>query len=74
MIRVNLGFDKLVFTNAVGNSRSRRIKEKTGARLVEVVPGTFVNPDFTRQEVWELTKDEWTGLDLAANSTRHETP
>lgn len=30
-----LGFDQLVFTNAVGNQRSRRIEEKTGARLIE---------------------------------------
>lgn len=26
-----LGFDKLIVSNAVGNTRSRRIKEKAGA-------------------------------------------
>lgn len=26
-----LGFEKLIFSNAVGNKRSHRIKEKTGA-------------------------------------------
>lgn len=55
----DLGFDMLVFTNAVGNTRSRRVKEKTGARLVRVAPAMFVNPDFTEQEVWELSLDEW---------------
>lgn len=54
-----LVFDKLVFTNALGNVRSRRIKEKTGARLVSVAPAQFVNPDLTEQEIWELTRLEW---------------
>ena len=55
----SLGFDKMVFTNAVGNARSRRVKEKTGARLIAVAPMKFVNPQYTEHEVWELTKDEW---------------
>jgi ribosomal-protein-alanine N-acetyltransferase len=54
-----LGFETLVFTNARGNVRSRRIKEKTGARLVRVEPRHFVNPDYTESEVWELTKADW---------------
>lgn len=54
-----LGFDKLVFTNALGNTRSRRVKEKTGARLIDVKPAKFVNPAFTEHEIWELTKVEW---------------
>jgi [ribosomal protein S5]-alanine N-acetyltransferase len=55
-----LGFEKLVFANAVGNIRSRRIKEKTGARLRRVAPAKFVNPAYTEHEIWELTKEEWT--------------
>ncbi len=55
----NLGFTKLVFANAVGNEKSRRVKVKTGARLVDVRPARFVNPAYTEHEVWELTKDEW---------------
>lgn len=55
-----LGFEKLTFANAVGNSRSRRIKEKTGARLIDVRPAKFVNPSYTEHEVWELTKEDWT--------------
>jgi ribosomal-protein-alanine N-acetyltransferase len=55
----DLGFDRLVFTNAVGNERSHRIKEKTGARLIEVRPAKFVDPSYSEHEIWELTKNEW---------------
>jgi RimJ/RimL family protein N-acetyltransferase len=58
----SLGFEKLTFTNAVGNVRSRRVKEKTGARLVGVEPARYVNPNFTEREVWEITKEEWHGF------------
>ena len=54
-----LGFEELVFANAVGNENSRRIKIKTGARLIATRPSKFVNPKYTEQEVWELTKEEW---------------
>jgi [ribosomal protein S5]-alanine N-acetyltransferase len=54
-----LGFEQLVFANAKGNARSRRVKEKTGARLLRVEPAQFVNPAYTEHEVWELTKGEW---------------
>lgn len=54
-----LGFEKLVFANAVGNEKSRRVKVKTGARLIGVKPGKFVNPKYTEHEIWELTKKEW---------------
>lgn len=54
-----LGFDVLYFSNAVGNVASRRVKEKSGAKLIEIRPGSFVNPAYTLQELWVLTKDEW---------------
>jgi RimJ/RimL family protein N-acetyltransferase len=54
-----LGFEKLVFANAVGNARSRRVKEKTGARLLYVESAKFVDPILTEHEVWELTKASW---------------
>ena len=54
-----IGFDKLVFANAVGNMRSRRIKEKGGARFIRLEPAEYVNPDYKHREVWELTKQEW---------------
>lgn len=55
----HLGFEKLVFSNAVGNLRSRRVKEKAGARLIGTRPARFVDPAFTVSETWELTKEEW---------------
>ena len=54
-----LGFKKLIFANAVGNHRSRRIKEKTGAIYLESRPGKFINPKYKEQEIWELTKENW---------------
>lgn len=54
-----LGFDKLIFSNAVGNSRSARIKEKTGARMIGLQPARYIDPIFTEQELYEITKAEW---------------
>ncbi len=54
-----LGFEVLVFSNAVGNLRSRRIKEKTGARFLRTEPATFVDPFYTEREVWELSRADW---------------
>jgi ribosomal-protein-alanine N-acetyltransferase len=55
----HLSFSKLVLSNAFGNTRSRRIKEKSGAHLVAVVPGRFLNPNYTLKEVWELKQEDW---------------
>ncbi len=55
----SLGFEALVFTNAAGNIGSRRIKEKTGARLVAVEAAEFVDPAFTTHEIWRLTRADW---------------
>lgn len=57
-----LGFEKLVFANAKGNSKSRRIKEKTGAKLVCIRPAKYADPKYTEQEVWELKKEDWKRL------------
>jgi RimJ/RimL family protein N-acetyltransferase len=54
-----LGFETLIFANALGNVRSRRVKEKTGARPVRVEPRKYVNPAYSEAEIWELTKAEW---------------
>ncbi len=54
-----LGFQKLVFSNAVGNVGSRRVKEKGNARLLGVRFAGFVDPAFTEAETWELTSQEW---------------
>ncbi|MBS1728767.1 MAG: GNAT family N-acetyltransferase [Armatimonadetes bacterium] len=45
--------------NAVPNLGSRRIKEKTGAKLVDVKPdASFVEGVFD-EEIWELTAEDW---------------
>ncbi|MBK9293352.1 MAG: GNAT family N-acetyltransferase [Oligoflexia bacterium] len=54
-----LGFEKLVFANAVGNIASRRVKEKTCAKLIDVKPAKFVDPKYTEHEIWELNKQDW---------------
>lgn len=54
-----LKFDKLIFSNASQNIGSRRIKEKTGAKLIGTRGANFVSPEFTIAETWELTKENW---------------
>ena len=54
-----LGFEKLTFANAVENTRSGRIKEKTGARLIKKEPAKFVDPAFTEHYIYELSKNDW---------------
>ncbi len=56
---LELGFETLVLANAVGNIRSRRIKEKAGAVLLRTEPFHFINPAYTEREIWELTKASW---------------
>jgi RimJ/RimL family protein N-acetyltransferase len=60
----SLGFERLVLCNAVGNTRSRRIKEKAGATLLYVEPASFVDPALTQHEVWELSRTAWTARGL----------
>lgn len=55
----SLGFETLTFANAVGNDRSRRIKEKTGAKLIAIKSAAFVDPQYTEHEIWELSKAAW---------------
>ncbi len=54
-----LGWDKIIFDNAKGNHRSARIKEKTGARLIDLTPAEFVDPVLTEMEYWELRREDW---------------
>jgi len=54
-----LGFDQLIFSNALGNKQSRRIKEKMGATYLRTEPADFVDPVFSEQEIWQLTKASW---------------
>jgi ribosomal-protein-alanine N-acetyltransferase len=54
-----LGFESLIFSNAEGNLRSRRIKEKTGARFIGLREAKFVDPQYTKAETWEMSREEW---------------
>ena len=54
-----LGFERLILTNALGNQKSRRVKEKTGAKLIDVRPASFVRLDYSQTEVWEIAKEDW---------------
>lgn len=54
-----LNLDELIFANAVQNKASHRVKEKTGATLIEVRPGKYVDKNITEQEIWKLTKKDW---------------
>ncbi|MDD2705215.1 MAG: GNAT family N-acetyltransferase, partial [Acidocella sp.] len=54
-----LGFETLTLTNALGNTRSRRVKEIAGAMLLRTEPARFVDPAYTEQEVWMLSKAAW---------------
>lgn len=55
----HFGYDKLLFANAVGNTRSRRIKEKTGCSFVKTFEFNFVDPNLSESELWELTRENW---------------
>ena len=57
-----LGFQSLIFGNAVGNERSRRIKEKSGARLIRREPARYVDPSLTERELFELSRASWLAL------------
>ncbi len=57
-----LDFKKLIFSNAVGNNRSKKIKEKTGATFIKTEPAKFVSPNYTERELWELTKENWLAI------------
>lgn len=54
-----LGFERLVFANALGNVASRRVKEKTGCQLIGLKATAFVDPSLKESEIWELTKENW---------------
>ena len=55
----DLGFELLIFSNALGNIGSRKVKEKTGATFIEIQPAAFVDPEFKLRELWELSKSAW---------------
>ena len=58
----HLGFDELILSNAIGNLKSRRIKEKAGAEMIGIRKASFVDPSLTEAETWVLTKKKWLKL------------
>jgi RimJ/RimL family protein N-acetyltransferase len=55
---IKLGWTHLWLSNAQDNLASRRIKEKQGARLVDMQIGRFVSGEMTRM-VWLLEREHW---------------
>lgn len=53
-----LGWPHLWLTNAQDNHASRRIKERQGARLVDLMIGRYVGGSAS-QMVWLLTRENW---------------
>lgn len=56
----DLGWPHLWLTNAQDNHPSRRLKERQGARLVDLMIGEHVGGKGPRM-VWLLTREDWTG-------------
>lgn len=59
-----LGWPCLWLSNAQDNHASRRIKEKQGARLVDMMIGRYVGGEATRM-VWLLEREDWIGHQAA---------
>ena len=53
-----LGKKRIRMMNATSNIASRRIKQKSGARLVGTKRGTYYSGDL-EQQVWEINRDAW---------------
>ena len=66
-----LGFEVLIFSNAKGNERSRRIKEKTGATYLYDIPSRLHHPAYTESEIWELKKEDWQRLNILPHKQRN---
>ena len=60
----DLGWPHLWLTNAQDNHPSRRLKERQGARLVDLMLGEHVGGKGPRM-VWLLTQEDWTGRQAA---------
>jgi ribosomal-protein-alanine N-acetyltransferase len=57
-VLLDLGVERMVVLNAVTNPASRRIKEKTGARLVGQIELAHHNGE-TLSDQWEVTRSDW---------------
>ena len=66
-----LGWPSLCLTNAPGNAPSRRIKEKQGARLVDLRIARCVDGQVT-QMVWHLAREDWLARGTPAPAAKRE--
>jgi [ribosomal protein S5]-alanine N-acetyltransferase len=55
-----LGFPRMRVPKAVANVASRRLSEKNGMRLVDVIEKDYVSGRLPT-EIWEITREEWVG-------------
>lgn len=53
-----LGRAEMQVPKAVGNEASRRVSEREGMRLIDVVEGQFVSGRLPK-EIWALSRGEW---------------
>ncbi len=57
-----LGLDKLLSSNTVGNARSARGKEKSGAPFLRREAARYVGPSYAERDIYELFKATWHAL------------
>lgn len=55
------GVERLIVHNAITNAASRRVKQKTGARLVGTVEMAH-HGGVSETQQWEITRESWTAL------------
>ncbi|EBT1278907.1 GNAT family N-acetyltransferase [Salmonella enterica] len=58
---IKLGRQVLRVSKAVINSRSRKLSERSGMRLIRVQKNNYVCGEL-ETEIWEITRDEWSRL------------
>ena len=60
-VLLDLGVERMTVLNSVANPASRRIKEKTGARLIGQIELAHNNGE-TLSDKWEVTRADWARL------------
>lgn len=66
-----LDWPHLIVTNAQGNHASRRIKEKQGARLIDMRIGHCVEGQVT-QMIWQINREDWLIRAPVSHSAKRE--
>jgi RimJ/RimL family protein N-acetyltransferase len=66
-----LDWPHLIVTNAQNNLASRRIKERQGARLIDMRMGRCVEGQVTSM-VWQITRQDWFAREPVNHSAKRE--